>query len=60
MVKRQVKNLTTGKMEEVEEPLTDLMSIHIGERLTWKQVKANLGNANAGKIIGLREDVTAP
>ena len=60
MVKRQVKNPTTGKMEEVEEPLTDLMSIH-DRRTTDMEavVKANLGNANASKIIGLREDVTA-
>lgn len=60
MVKRQVKNPTTGKMEEIEEPLSDLMSIH-DRRTTDMEavVKANLGNANAGKIIGLREDVTA-
>ena len=61
---KQVVDKKTGepKFEEVtvEEPLTDLMSIH-DRRTTDMEavVKANLGNANAGKIIGLREDVTA-
>ena len=60
MTTRKVKNPETGKMEEIEEPLSDLMSIH-DRRTTDMEavVKANLGNANAGKIIGLREDVTA-
>ena len=60
MTTRKVKDPETGDIKEIEEPLTDLMSIH-DRRTTDMEVvvKANLGNANAGKIIGLREDVTA-
>jgi len=56
----KVKNPETGKLEVVQRPVDDLMSIHDRRKASMeKVVKDNLGTDNAGLIIGLREDVTA-
>lgn len=60
MYEVKVKNPKTGKMETVQRPVDDLMSIHDRRKASIEKViKDNEGTDNYGLVIGLREDITA-